>query len=320
MKRHYKILSVIALLAIGFLFSCNNEQKTLKFGYQPFGSNLPIFVAFENGYFEELGLTVEPVKIISANSAANAVVNNEIIANATVPLNVLLNIEEKQPGLMKIFMVKATSSEVWSDYILTKKGSLLTSLADFKGKKIGSYPGSNNRMLLQIILDQFVEDKDYTTVEMPPSTQLQGLDAGNVDAILTYDELAMTALENNIAQVLVENPLSKYVIDPYNGFPYVISTKFMKENPIEAKKIIEAMFKAADFIKSNENEARQILKKWTKCDETIAQKVNLWNQVKLNEIDRNALQDLADIFYENEIIGKKIDTKSLYVPLELLDK
>lgn len=319
MKRYYKILSIITILAISFLYSCNNKQEILKFGYQPFGSNLPIFVAFENGYFEELGLSVEPVKIISANSAANAVVNNEIIANATVPLNVLLNIEEKQPGLMKIFMVKATSSEVWSDYILTKKGSPITSLSDLKGKKIGSYPGSNNRMLLQIILDQFVENKDYTTIEMPPSTQLQGLDAGNVDAILTYDELAMTALENDIAQVLVENPLSKYVIDPYNGFPYVISTKFMKENPNDAKKIIEAMFKAVDFIKSNEDEARQILKKWTNCNDTIALKVKLWNQVKLNEINKNALQNLSDIFYENGITRKKIDTKSLYVPIELLN-
>jgi len=310
----------VALLVVTTIFvSCNREQKVLKFAYQPFSSNLPIFVAFENGYFEEFGLNVEPVKIISANDAANAVVNNEVVANATVPLNVLLNIEEKQPGLMKVFMVKATSNDVWSDYILVKKGSEIDSLSDLAGKKIGSYPGSNNRMLMQLILDEFIENKDYTTVEMPPSTQLSGLDAGNVDAILTYDELAMTGLENNIAQVLAEKPLSTYVINPYNGFPYVVSTKFFKENPEEAKKLIQAMFKAVDFINSNDIEARQILQKWTNCDEQIAKKVNLWNQVKLNDIDKEALQKLADLFYENGITEKKIDTKSLYVPSELFN-
>jgi NitT/TauT family transport system substrate-binding protein len=319
--RHFaKSFALIFLVAITVLVSCNREQKSLKFAYQPFSSNLPIFVAFENGYFEELGLKVEPVKIISANDAANAVVNNEVVANATVPLNVLLNIEEKQPDLMKIFMIKATSKDVWSDYILVKKGSEISSLSDLAGKTIGSYPGSNNRMLMQLILDQFIDNRNYTTVEMPPSTQLPGLDAGNVDALLTYDELAMTGLENGIAQVLVEKPLSTYVINPYNGFPYVISTKFMKENPEEAKKLIQAMFKAVDFINSNDEQARIILQKWTNCNEQIAQKVNLWDQVKLNDIDKDALQQLADFFFENGIIEKKIDTESLYVPIELIKK
>jgi ABC-type nitrate/sulfonate/bicarbonate transport system substrate-binding protein len=47
----------------------------------------------ENNYFKEAGLEVEPVKIISANDAANALISGEIVGNATMPLNVILNIE-----------------------------------------------------------------------------------------------------------------------------------------------------------------------------------------------------------------------------------
>ena len=48
-------------------------QPTIKVAYQPFASNLPMFIACEKGMFAKRGLKVEPVQIISANSAANAV-------------------------------------------------------------------------------------------------------------------------------------------------------------------------------------------------------------------------------------------------------
>lgn len=317
MLRKYALIGILLIL-IGFsVFDCGKQEPTkVSFGYQPFGSNLAFFVAMEKGFFKEQGLEVTPEKIISANDAANAVVNGAIVGNATVPLNVLLNIEENQPGLMKIFMVKATSKETWSDYLLVKKGSNIDSISQLKGKKVGGYPGSAQQTLLRLILRQFMDDKDIITVEMPPNTQLQGLDAGQIDALLTYDDIAITALQNNIAQVLVENPICKYVVDPLYGFPYVISTKFVKENPKTARRIRDAMYKAAEFIKTNEQEARQIMAKWVGTKPEIAEKVNLWAQVKAEDVDREALQKLADIFYEGGVTKKRIDTSHLYLTEE----
>lgn len=267
----------------------------------------------EKGFFKEQGLEVVPEKIISANDAANAVVNGNIVGNATVPLNVVLNIEENQPGLLKIFMVKATSKEVWSDYLLVKKGSKIESIFQLKGKKVGGYPGSAQQTLLKLILRQFMDEKDIITVEMPPNTQLQGLDAGQIDALLTYDDIAITALQNEIAQVLVENPICKYVVDPLYGFPYVLSSKFVKDNPGTARKILDAMYKAADFIKSNEAESRRIMAKWVGTKSEVAQEVNLWAQVKAQDVDKVALQKLADTFFDAGVTKKKIDTSTLYL-------
>jgi ABC-type nitrate/sulfonate/bicarbonate transport system substrate-binding protein len=267
----------------------------------------------DKGYFKEQGLDVTAENIISANDAANAVVNGSIVGNATVPLNVVLNIEENQPGLMKIFMVKAESKEIWSDYLLVKKGSNITSISQLKGKKVGGYPGSAQQVLLKLILRQFMDEKDIITVELPPNTQLQALDSGQVDAILTYDDLAITALQNNVGQVLAENPLCKYVINPLYAFPYVLSSKFVKENPKTARKIRDAMYKAADFIKTNEAEARQIMAKWVGSKPEIAEKVNLWAQVKAEDVDKGAMQKLTDIFYDGGVTHKKIDTSHLYL-------
>lgn len=306
------LMSLILILILSF--GCSREQpKTMSFGYQPFGSNFAFFVAMEKGFFEEQGLTVNAVKIISANDAATAMIKGDIVGNATLPLNVLLNVEESQPGLFKIFLVKATSEKVWSDYILVRKGSEIDSIEKLKDKKVGGYPGSAQQALLKLILGKFMDDSEINTVEMPPATQLQGLESEQIDALLTYDELAMIALDKGIAQVLVENPIGKYVVNPLYGFPYVLSSKFVKQHPQLAKKVRDAMYKAVDFINENNKEAREIMAKWTGSEPQIAMKVNLWDQVKVEDIDKDALQKLADIFVEAGIISKKIDTSHLYL-------
>jgi len=310
-------LRILLLIVILFIWSCKNDKiNEVSFGYQPFGSNLPFFIAMEKGFFEEEGLIVKPVKIVSANDAANAIINGHIAGNATVPLNVLLNIEENQPGLMKIFMIKATSSQTWSDYLLVRKGSAIKSISQLKGKKVGCYPGSAQQTIIKIILSHFIAKDDFVIVEMPPSTQLQGLDSGQIDALLTYDDLALMALENKIAETLMENPICKYVVNPLYGFPYVISSDFINEHPKEARKIIRAFYKAADFIRNNEIEARKIMAKWVGTKIEIANKVNLWDQIKSEDIKKESLQQLADIFYKYGVTKKKINTSSLYIELE----
>lgn len=311
------ILAAAIIVAGGiYYFTKNNSQPEINkvsFGYQPFGSNLAFFVAQEKGFFTKRGVEVVPEKIISANDAANAVVKGSIVGDATVPLNVILNIEENDPGLLKIFMVKTTSKERWSDYLLVKKGSEISEIGQLKGKKVGGYPGSAQQTLIKLILKNFMDEKDITTVELAPNIQLQTLDSGQIDAILTYDELAITALQTGIAQVLVENPLGKHVTDPLSGFPYVLSSQFVLENPKTARAIIEAMNEASDFIKSNEAESRQIMAKWGGTKPEIVNSVQLWDQTKAENINVEAMQKLADIFYENGVTKKKINVSPLII-------
>lgn len=316
-------LIILFLLIIGgtylviFGFHKNEPEPTsISFGYQPFGSNLAFFVAMDKGFFKERGLDVTAEKIISANDAANAIINGEIVGDATIPLNVLLNIEENQPGLLKIILWKASNEEKWSDYLLVKKGSSIKSIADLKGKKVGGYPGSAQQTIIKLILKQFMGESDIITVELPPNTQLAALDSGQVYALITYDEIAITALENNIADVLAENPIGKYIVNPYYGFPYAISADFAEKYPKTTKKIVESLNEATDYIKTNDKETRQIMSKWVGTKPEVADKVNFWAQLKVEETDKEALQKLADIFYQNGIVKKKINTDKLLLNIK----
>ncbi len=289
----------------------DSELTEVKFGYQPFGSNLPFFVAVEKGFFEERGIKVVPINILSANDAALAMEKGNIVGDATIPLNVILSIEEKQPNSMKIFMIKTTSKNAWSDYLIVSKESKINDIEDLEGKTIGIYPGSAQKALIKIILGKFIEIENVNIIELPPTVQVQALLSGQIDALLTYDQVAIYALNTGDVKILEEHPL-KHVIDPLYGFPYVLSSDFVEENHQDAKKIIEGFNEAIEYIKTNEEESRIIMSKWTNVDEAIAKNVALWDQVKLEEIDREALQKLSDIFYEEGVVNKRIDTSNLY--------
>ena len=304
------VLLVLASI-VALYYSTSETTDTYSFGYQPFGNNLPFFVAVENGYFADEGVSVQPTRLISANDAANAVVQGELIGNATVPLNVLLNIEERQPGEFNIFMVKTTSRHQWSDYLLVAHNSTIQSLSQLANKKVGAYPGSAQQAILRLILQEFVPPDQITTVELPPSTQLQALSSGQVDALLTYDELAIRALDQNIAKVLEKNPIGKHVVDPCYGFPYVLSSDFVSQHPTDARAVREAMYRAVDFIRMNESQSREIMSQWVGTEPHIASKVRLWDQTKAEDIDINAMQKLADIFYRTGITSKQVNIEPL---------
>jgi NitT/TauT family transport system substrate-binding protein len=312
------VLVCALLIVLGIVFISNiakvspQDNTEIKFGYQPFGSNLAFFVAMDKGFFTEKGLHVTPVNILSANDAAIAVQKGDIIGDATIPLDVLLNIESKTPGTMKIFMVKTTSQEAWSDYLLVKSNSDIKTISDLKGKKIGAYPGSAQQTLLKIFLSKFIANNDFTVIQLAQTVQLQALSSGQVDAILTYDQTAVIALASGNVNVLEEHPL-RYVSDPLYGFPYVISTDFEKNHPGTAKKFVEAFYEASDYIKAHPEESKNIMAKWVNIDPSLAQKVPLWEQTKGKDVDRQSLQNLADLYFENKVIDQKIDTSSLYL-------
>jgi len=214
---------------------------------------------------------------------------------------------------MKIFMMKATSSKAWSDYIIVKKDSKILSIKQLEGKKIGVYPGSVQKALLKIIMQQNgVSEKKYKRIELPPTIQLSALKSGSVDALLTYDQIAILAIEKGIARTLEENPLGKYVADPLYGFPYVLSSEFINKNPQDAKKIRDAFYEAIEYIEENDKDSRRIMAEWTSTEESITQKVNLWDQVKAEKLDVAKMQHLADIYFKEGVISQKQQISKIY--------
>ncbi|WP_173921583.1 ABC transporter substrate-binding protein [Agromyces sp. Marseille-P2726] len=157
----------------------------LQLQWLPQGQFAGYFAAQELGYFEEEGLDVEIIPsggdIVPQDALANGDVDYAI---AWVP-KVLGSIEQgaNLTEIAQIFQRSGTLQVSWAD-------SGITSVADFEGKKIGSWGFGNEWEIFAAMAD---EGLDSTTVQI--ITQDFNMNAflqGDIDAAqaMTYNEYA----------------------------------------------------------------------------------------------------------------------------------
>ncbi|MBX9718583.1 MAG: ABC transporter substrate-binding protein [Microbacteriaceae bacterium] len=157
----------------------------LQLQWLPQGQFAGYFAAQEQGYFEEAGLDVEIIPsggdIVPQDALANGDVDYAI---AWVP-KVLGSIEAgaNVTNIAQIFQRSGTLQVAWAD-------SGIESVADFEGKKIGSWGFGNE---WEIFAAMAAEGLDSTTVEIiTQDFNMNAFLAGDIDAAqaMTYNEYA----------------------------------------------------------------------------------------------------------------------------------
>ena len=157
----------------------------LQLQWLPQGQFAGYFAAIEQGYFEEAGLDVEIIPsggdIVPQDALANGDVDYAI---AWVP-KVLGSIEAGAgvTNIAQIFQRSGTLQVAWAD-------SGITSVADFEGKKIGSWGFGNE---WEIFAAMAAEGLDSTTVEIiTQDFNMNAFLSGDIDAAqaMTYNEYA----------------------------------------------------------------------------------------------------------------------------------
>jgi ABC-type nitrate/sulfonate/bicarbonate transport system substrate-binding protein len=139
------------------------------------------------------------------------------------------------------------------------------------------------------------------------------LQAKQFDALYSIEPYPSMAIEKGIARVLVKNARSRYIVSPYWAAGTPISMKTIIERPGLAKKLLNAVNKAVDYINNNKNEARKIIPKYTPLSLELAMKVNLYKWTKLGEEDRDKIQTLADMFWKAGLLKTKVDIRNIFL-------
>lgn len=294
----------------------NNIQKlsNVKIGYMPFVSNWPLFLAIENNFFEQEGLRVELVKFTSGADAINAVAKGDINSMAVNPLGDLFNIELRTPGLIKIFAMQQSSSNGnYIDTLLVKKGSKIQRIVDLKEKKIGVNPGTAAEAFTKIVLEKnrLLIPQDIEIIKLAPNLQLQALNTGQIDALVSYEPNTTIGLQDNIAQVLVAHPFET-IMDPFPNVGFTISYKTVTSNPSLARKIVKTIEKSILYGRLHKEEANRSSIKYTGVTESILNDLHNPEQLTGKEIDKSIVQKVADLYFENNMLPKKINVNDLF--------
>ncbi len=316
MKKIIGVIAIVFALAIGifFAYSALSEKRiknTVTIGYRTHDLYAPLFVGLEKGFFEKEGIYINPIKFESTNQLTDALLAGKIdavLGGANMPL--LLTIEDKSPGQLKIFSIVHEDDKAASSAVIIKQDSQILSMKDLQGKKIGAFPGSTAQLIYRKMLSPYFDPSQSTLTQMKPELLLASLESGQIDAAIVLEPAATIAVSKNVARILERSLFHTYIQKNIPVAASALSSTFAKRKPDIANKLINATNRSIEFINSHQDEAKMILPKYTSVDPEIAKKITLPTFDSLSTINPEELQGLADILLEeHELKGTiKINT------------
>lgn len=229
----------------------------LRLIYSPSLCAAPMYIAIENGYFEDEGLDVEQVTVDAAHVS-------EAIGADQVDVGMGLIGKLLQPLENGLPIKFTTGLHTGCTKLLVPGDSDIKSITDLKGKKIG-VPGLadaatvvSKRSLSAAGIgvteqNMEVEFSVYSRNDLP-----QALENGAVDAIALGDPTASIAEEQYGLTALIDTATDPEYKDEYCCAAFVTS-KLASENPAAAAAFTRAVQKASQWVQENPDETAKII-------------------------------------------------------------
>lgn len=229
----------------------------LRLIYSPSLCAAPMYIAIENGYFEDEGLDVEQVTVDAAHVS-------EAIGADQVDVGMGLIGKLLQPLENGLPIKFTTGLHTGCTKLLVPGDSDIKSITDLKGKKIG-VPGLadaatvvSKRSLSAAGIgvteqNMEVEFSVYSRNDLP-----QALENGAVDAIALGDPTASIAEEQYGLTALIDTATDPEYKDEYCCAAFVTS-KLAAENPAAAAAFTRAVQKASQWVQENPDETAKII-------------------------------------------------------------
>lgn len=282
-------------------------------GYLPITSDASFFVALEKGFFKAQGLQIEPIKFETSNQALEALIAGRIDATAIVALEAALALEANTPDQFRIIEMTAATADTKVHRIVVKTDSLIKTLAELKGKKVGTFPGSQMVVFLKLILGRYFDaEREVEIIQLKPPLQPQALESGQIDALFCLEPMGTLLESKGLARSISVNPLYEFIQKPFPTAASVVSARMARQNPKLVDRIVAGLSAAHNYLKAHPQEAALTFPKYVPVDSSIVAKVSLYDNWAPRAIDRDAVQRLADLYAEEGVLTKHVSTAKLY--------
>lgn len=233
------------------------EPATVRVAYMPnLGSAGSLFVGMDQGYFEEVGLTVEVYEFQGGPAEIAAMASGDIDISQIGHGAHALCIE----GQAAIFQMDHTTS--LSDVVVGNKSHGINTAADLKGKTVAVQAGTSSEIILQQALKKAgLSVEDINTVEMTVDGMTTAMITGQVDAAAAWSPNTITlqdALGENYVNLGGNADFLDSAIFPSS---YITTTKYAQENKDILVRFAQALNKAHDYRLANQEYMAKLLAK-----------------------------------------------------------
>lgn len=286
----------------------------VKVGVFPVTSALPYFVALERGYFKDVDIETEMVRLIGGPALISAMITNDIDVAANLVTIEGMNANLKKPGLVNYISINSQNKKYKMETFVVREGYDAKTIADLKGARIMSAPGPANIMMARAVLAaNGLKKGDYQLDQLAIPQHVAAMKAGTYDAGYTL-EPAVTMMKNlGSARTLETGVIATYVLGDDEADAWVAGTamtgEFLAERPAVAKRFAAAWTRALDDI-AKDDTVRKHLVKNTFTPPAVAPTVPLVHFVMTSDMtdaDKAEFQQFMDFVTDNGILSEKVD-------------
>ena len=290
-------------------------QDKVRVGVFPVASSLPLFVAIDNGFFEEQKLDVEATRLIGGPPNVAALIQNQIDVAAVLVTIEGMNANLRKDGVAMYISLNSQNEKYQMEQFVARPDLGIKSLADLRGKRIMSAPGPANVQMARAALAAVgLKEGDYRLDQLDMGQHVNAMTAKTFDAGFTLEPNASVMRQNGVATTIEAGVIARYVLGDPNANAWVaggaMSSDFIRSRPDVARRFAMAWEKAIALINENPDQARKSLLKNTFTPESVVDTVPLvkFRMVKdLSDADIAELQKFIDFATERKILDSKVD-------------
>jgi NitT/TauT family transport system substrate-binding protein len=331
-RRAGKGTGALALAALLFLSACGSDSETasgtdtsekgmtsLRVGYIPISSTLATVVGVDEGIYEEHGIEMELTKGTSGAELVAALQGGSLDIGYSNYPSIFAAVEQ---GL-DIMMIASSDGDaakpnsdgtmIGLSSVLVAEDSSIEKPSDLRGKRVAVNGLRNiNELAIRVWLsDQGVDISEVTLVELAFPAQGAALRSGSIDAAFVTEPFVTQELKQGGVRGLGD---AFSAINPDLPLASWITTReFAEQNPEVIADFQRATFESAARVTAmTDEEQPQLLFKHLQIDPAVGADVVLGRFHESFPVDD--VQEIADLMYENQILGKELDVTDFLVP------
>lgn len=247
--------------ACGASSGAEGEQTTIRYQTNAGIVDLPE-LADALGYFDQTNIKLDRVGDVQGGPESLRAVATDQVDYGGAFNGAIAKLASTGAPITAVIAYYGSSDDV-SSSLLTLKKSGIDDARDLIGKKIAvNTLGANAEAVIDTYLANEGLSQDeieqVTLVPLPGINSEAALREGQVDAAYLFGSLKEIALKNGGIEEVV-NDID--LVGPYNGGSYVLSDRFIAENPNTTKEFVGAIAKALDYSQTHSvDEVREVMK------------------------------------------------------------
>lgn len=280
-----------------------------------------LIMADKLGYFEELGLDVTLQLFTGMTPIGAALTSGEAKIATSNNYEPILWVCNGAP----IHVVAPLCNMGGTQAAALAPGVTIESAKDLENLRIGLQEGCPVTICFKNMCTQLGVDYDSLNfINLQPADQISAMESGDLDVISAWEPYITQVIHDGGTFLLSGNkanfPELQGDVDWFELYnSVVVNDKFLAENPVTVKLLLQALGKATDYINENRAETISVLSVQFNLEEDVLSDIMDRNYYDMIVDDQfiNSTQYLEQYLFDNGFANKKLETAD-YINFDIM--